>query len=96
MRLETSALARRHALALVAAALSGGGPFLRPPGAYAEYGQGAGVALPALLPSPIRPTGPMADTCEVVALGREDVCLEFKKIKRLSALKSLEKRALCE
>ena len=53
---------------------------MRPPGAYAEYGQGAGVALPALLPSPIRPTGPMADTCEVVALGREDVCLEFKKV----------------
>ena len=36
--------------------------------------------LPALVPSPIRPTGEMAKTCEIVALGREDVCLEFKKL----------------
>ena len=44
----------------------------------ADYGQGATLALPGLVPSPIRPTGPMAETCNVVALGREDVCLEPK------------------
>lgn len=46
----------------------------------AEYGEGANVAVPALLPSPFKPTGDMARTCEVVALGREDVCLEPKKL----------------
>eukprot|EP00967_Tisochrysis_lutea_P067402 scaffold88010_cov36-Tisochrysis_lutea.AAC.1 len=44
--------------------------------------------MPALLPSPIRPTGRMAETCEVVALGREDVCLEPKKL--LTAYDSLQ------
>jgi len=53
---------------------------LSPAPALASYGEGANVAPPALLPSPIRPTGAMADTCEVVALGREDVCLEPKKL----------------
>ena len=48
--------------------------------AFAAYGEGAAVAVPAFLPSPIRPQGAMADTCEVVALGREDVCLEPKKL----------------
>ena len=47
---------------------------------HAEYGEGARQAPPALVPSPFRPTGLMADTCEVVALGREDVCLEYKKV----------------
>merc|ERR1740115_585445 len=51
-----------------------------PTPALADYGQAAGVKLPAFVPSPIRPTGEMAKTCEVVALGREDVCLEFKKV----------------
>ena len=48
--------------------------------AFAESGQWANVAPPAMVPSPIRPTGEMALTCEVVALGREDVCLEYKKV----------------
>lgn len=47
----------------------------KPPAALAEKGAGANQALPALIPSPIRPTGEMAKTCDVVALGREDVCL---------------------
>ena len=42
-----------------------------PTPALADYGQAAGVKLPAFVPSPIRPTGEMAKTCEVVALGRE-------------------------
>lgn len=66
---------RRAALAVAAAACTG-----RPQLAWASYGDSALQAPPALVPSPIRPTGPMADTCEVVALGREDVCLEPKKL----------------
>ena len=74
MRLEAS-IARRHVAVLLATAL------VAPPiASRAEYGQGANVAAPAFLPSPIRPTGEMAKTCEVVALGRDDVCLEFKKL----------------
>eukprot|EP00964_Phaeocystis_antarctica_P070716 scaffold43083_cov61-Phaeocystis_antarctica.AAC.3 len=42
-----------------------------PTPAFAEYGQSAGQKLPAFVPSPIRPTGEMAKTCEIVALGRE-------------------------
>ena len=37
------------------------------------------MAVPAVVPSPIKPTGEMAKVCNVVALGREDVCLEPKK-----------------
>jgi len=48
--------------------------------AVADYGEGANQKMPAFLPSPIRPTGRMAETCEVVALGRDDVCLEPKKL----------------
>jgi len=70
----TRATPRRSLLGAVALTV------LHPRAALAEYGQGANVALPAFVPSPIRPTGPMADTCEVVALGREDVCLEPKKL----------------
>eukprot|EP00965_Chrysotila_dentata_P189541 6173368-Pleurochrysis_carterae.AAC.5 len=47
--------------------------------ANADYGEGANLKLPGLVPSPIRPTGPIAEYCEVVALGREDICLEEKK-----------------
>lgn len=72
----TEPLARRVFLSGAAAvALLGGGG-----AAQADYGDAASMALPALLPSPIRPTGKMAETCEVVALGREDVCLEYKKL----------------
>ena len=53
----------------------------------------AGMAAPALVPSPFKPSGDMAKTCEVVALGREDVCLQpksmlgaFDKMKLDSAL----------
>ena len=42
-----------------------------PTPAFADYGQAAGQKLPAFVPSPIRPTGEMAKTCEIVALGRE-------------------------
>ena len=39
--------------------------------AFADYGDSAQQKLPAFVPSPIRPTGEMAKTCEIVALGRE-------------------------
>ena len=67
---------RRRAVALIAAALAP----LADRAAHAEYGEAANMAPPALVPSPFRPTGKMADTCEVVAMGREDVCLEPKKL----------------
>ena len=67
---------RRIAVHAVAAALATIGS--RP--ALAEYGEAAVQAVPAMVPSPIRPTGAMAETCDVVALGREDVCLEPKKL----------------
>ena len=38
------------------------------------------MAAPALVPSPIRPSGEMAKTCEVVAMGREDVFLKPKRL----------------
>jgi hypothetical protein len=60
----------------------------------AAYGEAAGQKLPALVPSPIRPTGEMAKTCEIVALGREDVCLEFKKL--LTAYEELQMTRLLE
>ena len=76
MRVGVEAMARRRAAALIAAALvSATGPAAR-----AEYGEGAAMAAPAMVPSPFKPTGPLAATCEVVALGREDVCLEYKKL----------------
>ena len=83
MRLD-STIARRRAVAVLAAALSSS-PFLPSPLlplqiARAEFGEGANIAPPALVPSPFRPTGQMAETCEVVALGREDVCLEYKQV----------------
>ena len=61
-------LCRRQALCgAAAAALS-----LTPAApAFADYGQAATQKLPAFVPSPIRPTGEMAKTCEIVALGRE-------------------------
>lgn len=61
---------------------------LVPRHASAEYGEGAKQAAPAFVPSPFKPTGAMADTCEVVALGREDVCLEPKKL--LSAYDAMQ------
>jgi hypothetical protein len=78
MRLD-AAVARRQAAKWIVTAAVLSQPLI-PFSAHAEYGQGANVAPPALVPSPFRPTGPMAATCEVVALGREDVCLEYKKV----------------
>ena len=49
---------------------------------------GAKMSAPALVASPIRPTGEMAATCEVVAMGREDVCLVPKS--QLSAYNKLK------
>jgi len=43
--------------------------------AWADYGKSTSMAAPGVVPSPIRPSGEMAKTCEVVALGREDICL---------------------
>ena len=54
----------------------------------ADYGESAKQAPPAFLPSPFYPTGEMAKTCEVVALGREDVCLTPKKL--LSAYEKMQ------
>ena len=48
--------------------------------ALAEFGQATTMAPPGLVPSPIRPSGEMAKTCEIVALGREDVCLKSLKL----------------
>jgi hypothetical protein len=48
--------------------------------AHAGYGEAAQQAAPALIPSPFYPSGPMADTCIQVALGREDVCITPKKL----------------
>ena len=78
MRLVDSTV-RRHAATLIAAAISSA-PLSHWSTAHAEYGAGANVAPPALVPSPFRPTGALAETCEVVALGREDVCLEYKLV----------------
>ena len=75
MRLQLD-LSRRALV--MAAALTLQSPSVRR--AFAESGQYANQAPPAMVPSPIRPTGEMALTCEVVALGREDVCLEYKKV----------------
>ena len=50
--------------------------------ARVSYGDAALQAPPAIATlgsSPIRPTGAMASTCELVAVGREDVCLEPKE-----------------
>ena len=74
MRLPDASLSRRSALW---AALAVASPAQR---AFAEYGSGANVAAPAFLPSPFVPTGELGKTCAVVALGREDVCLEYKKV----------------
>ena len=75
MRLpDVGSLSRRSALL---AALAVASPAQR---AVAEYGSGANVAAPAFLPSPFVPTGELGKTCAVVALGREDVCLEYKKV----------------
>ncbi len=86
----TEPLARRAFISGAAAlAVLGGGRAAR-----ADYGDAASMALPALLPSPIRPTGRMAETCEVVALGREDVCLEPKKL--MSAYDQLQLERITE
>ena len=69
-------IGRRAAAVLVAAAA--GAQVQR--AALASPGDGANVAPPAFLPSPIVPTGEMGKTCAVVALGRDDVCLEYKKV----------------
>ena len=71
---DRTSLSRRSALL---AALAVASPAQR---AVAEYGSGANVAAPAFLPSPFVPTGELGKTCAVVALGREDVCLEYKKV----------------
>ena len=72
------AYGRRSVVSVAAAALVT--KALPPRLSRAEYGESAGIKAPAFVPSPIRPTGKMAETCEVVALGREDVCLEYKKV----------------
>ena len=72
-----STSSRRAALLSLAAACSVSMPVLP---AVAKFDGEANIAAPALIPSPFRPTGEMAKTCEVVALGREDVCLEPKKL----------------
>jgi hypothetical protein len=66
----------------------------RPPAAVAEYGQAARQAVPAMVPSPFRPEGEMGKWCEVVALGREDVCLEPKKLITLYDQAQLDKASL--
>lgn len=82
-------LCRRQALCGAAAAalsLTHAAP------AFADYGQAAAQKLPALVPSPIRPTGEMAKTCEIVALGRE-VAAARSKVKRLLGRAQMGERA---
>lgn len=87
MRLPCNdAVSRRSALTFAALALANPGQR-----AIADYGSGANVAPPALIPSPFVPTGEMGKTCAVVALGREDVCLEYKKVLTAYDLLQLEK-----
>ena len=74
-------LSRRHALGAALAAVA---PTRR---ANAAYGEAANQAPPALVPSPFYPTGEMAKTCEVVAVGRDDVCL--KPLKQLTSYDEL-------
>lgn len=88
IRLRAPPTSRRCALAALGAVSATGVVRLA---AIADYGEGANQKLPALLPSPIRPTGTMAETCEVVALGREDVCLEPKKLLSVYDALQLEK-----
>ncbi len=80
MRLDLAEALGRRRFALIAAAAVSGGGLLQPLPSTAAYGDGANQAVPALVPSPIMPTGEMAKTCKVVALGREDVCLERKLV----------------
>ena len=75
-------LSRRHALGAALAAAAA--PTRQ---ANAAYGEAANQAPPALVPSPFYPTGEMAKTCEVVAVGRDDVCL--KPLKQLSSYDEL-------
>ena len=72
---------------VIGAAFAASAPALR---AVAAYGEAANQAPPALVPSPFYPTGEMAKTCEVVAAGREDVCL--KPLKMLSAYDEMRLR----
>ena len=74
-------LSRRHALGAALAAVAA------PMRANAAYGEAANQAPPALVPSPFYPTGEMAKTCEVVAVGRDDVCL--KPLKQLTSYDEL-------
>ena len=53
-----------------------------------DAAQQAPPAIAKLGSAPIRPTGAMASTCEAVAVGREDVCLEPKE--PLSAFENME------
>ena len=62
---------RRRAIALIAAAVAP----LADRAAYAEYGESANMAPPALIPSPFRPTGKMAETCEVIIAARSTLHL---------------------
>ena len=75
-------LSRRHALGAALAAVAA--PTRQ---ANAAYGEAANQAPPALVPSPFYPTGEMAKTCEVVAVGRDDVCL--KPLKQLTSYDEL-------
>ena len=56
---EMSTGSRRLALLVAAAAAT-----TSPLSVWADYGESAKVALPALVPSPFRPTGEMAKYCE--------------------------------
>ena len=90
LRLRGGALVARRALidrraiwVGMSAAVASGAPRL----VSASYGDAAQQKAPALVPSIFYPTGPMADTCIQVALGREDVCLIPKQL--LSAYDSM-------
>ena len=59
---------------------------------FAAYGKGANQAMPGFVPSPIRPTGELAKTCAVVAMGREDICLSPLKPPGLYEKNLLQKK----
>ena len=85
---------RRVCFSTAAAAAAAAELLLSAAPARAEYGQSTPMAAPAFVPSPIRPTGEMAKTCEIVALGREDVCL--KPLPQLSAYNQLQLKRVRE
>lgn len=83
---------RSNGMIVAAASVSLGGGWWVPRGALAAKGEGANTAMPGVIPSPIKPTGELSKTCAVVALGRDDICLQPLKPPGLYEVSLLQKR----